>query len=87
MTAQLMDIAMPTSSRIQGSKYPFEAMTVGGPALVESEVVNAQKVASRLQSALAAARKRNPELKDRKFRVRVFKQSDGTDAVGCWRTE
>lgn len=83
---QLLNVALPSVSRSGGSKYPFDQLEVNGPALVETDVVVASKVASRLQSALAAAKKRNPALKDRKFRVRIFKH-EGADAVGVWRTE
>lgn len=82
---QLMKIELPTTNRTVGSKYPFAQLEVGGDALVETEVVNASKTASRLQSALAAAKKRDPELKNRTFRVRIFQQ-EGKDFVGVWRT-
>ena len=86
MSATLMQVEMPAVSRQGGSKYAFDELVVGGPTLVETDVVNASKVASRLQSALAAAKKRNPELKNRTFRVRTF-QKDGVDHVGVWRVE
>lgn len=84
--ATLMQIELPVISRNTGSKYAFADLTVGGPALVEADVVNAAKVSSRLQSALAAARKRDPELAARKFKIRTF-QIEGKDAVGVWRSE
>jgi len=83
---QLINVALPTVTRAAGSKYAFDQLEVNGPALVEVGVVQASKVASRLQSALAAAKKRNPELKARKFKVRVF-MHEGQESVGVWRTE
>lgn len=83
MSLVFADVALPKTSRTVTSKYAFEKLTVGGPALVEGEVLDAQKAASKLTSALVAYRKRTGDKS--KFSVRMFKQADGTDAVGCWK--
>lgn len=84
MSLTLMNIPLPTSSRTsQGSKYDFGALTVGGPALVETNVVKAEQAASRLQSAVVAYRKRTGDKS--KFSTRIFRQEDGTEAVGVWK--
>jgi hypothetical protein len=82
---EFLNIDMPATSRRATSKYDFAALTVGGPAMVDKDVVNSGKAASRLQSALVAAKKRDPQLKDRTFKVRIV-QIDGADAVAVWRT-
>ena len=64
-------------------EYNFGALTVNGPALVETEVVDAAKVSSKLASALVAYRRRTGDKS--KFSIRIFKQADNTDAVGCWK--
>jgi hypothetical protein len=80
-----MTIALPTISRNAGtSKYAFKDLVVGGPALVETDVVNAAKVSSRLQSALAADKKRDESLKAMTFKIRTF-TLEGKDCVGVWR--
>lgn len=84
--ATLMNVSLPTISRTVASKYDFASLEVNGPAMVELGVVTPSKVASRLQSALAAAKKRNPTLAEREFKIRVF-QHEGADAVGVWRTK
>jgi hypothetical protein len=84
MSLSLMSVAIPKTSRTTSSKYAFDQLTVGGAALVESDVVDAKKAASKINSALIAYRKRTGDKS--KFSVRVFKQADGTDAVGAWKT-
>lgn len=84
MSVKLLNVAMPTIFRAGGgSKYDFGSLTVGGPALVEDEVVNVEKVASRLHSALVAYRKRTGDTS--KFSVRTFKNDAGQDCVGAWK--
>jgi hypothetical protein len=83
MTLALENVAIPKTSRTVSSKYAFGQLTVGGPALVEKDVVNVQKATSKLTSALVAYRKRTGDKS--KFSVRGYKQADGTDAVGCWK--
>lgn len=83
--ATFLNIPLPVTVRPTGSKYDFAAMEVGGAGLVETDVVQTGKVAARLQSALAAAKKRNPELATRTFKIRTF-QHEGSAAVGVWRT-
>lgn len=83
MTIQFAAIPVPASTRNVESKYKFEQLTVNGPAMVETEVVDAEKVHSKLTSALVAYRQRTGDKS--KFTVRVFKQADGTDAVGVWK--
>lgn len=84
MSLTLANVALPKTSRTVASKYAFGQLTVGGPALVETEVVDTKKAASKLTSALVAYRKRTGDKS--KFSVRTFTQADGTDAVGCWKT-
>ncbi len=83
--ATFLNIPLPSTVRNNGSKYDFAALEVDGPGLVETDVVQTSKVAARLQSALAAAKKRNPELVGRTFKIRTF-QHEGSAAVGVWRT-
>lgn len=83
MSIQMKAIPVPKTSRTVTSKYDFAALTVGGPALVDSDVVNVAKATSRLTSALVAYRARTGDKS--KFTVRGFKQEDGTDAAGVWK--
>lgn len=83
--ATLVNIPCPAITRRTESKYDFAQLEVGGPGLVETDVIFPAKAASRLQSALAAARKRDPSLKDRKFVIRTT-DLDGLQVVGAWRT-
>lgn len=83
MSLQLQNVEIPKTARTVQSKYNFGALTVGGPALVETEVVDAAKVSSKLASALVAYRRRTGDKS--KFSIRIFKQADNTDAVGCWK--
>ena len=83
MSLQISNISLPTSTRTVSSKYEFDKLVVGGGGLIETEVVDAAKVASKLTSALVAYRKRNPNDK-RKYSVRTFKQADSSDGVGVW---
>ena len=80
----LINVPMPTTARYATSKYDFRSLEVNGPAMVELDVVQPNRVTSRLQSALVAARKRHPELKNRVFKIRAF-DHEGSVAVGCWR--
>lgn len=83
MSLVLQNVALPKTSRTTSSKYNFAGLTVGGPALVETEVVDVKKASSKLASALVAYRKRTGDKS--KFTIRVFPQADGSDAVGCWK--
>lgn len=83
MSLSFANVALPKSARTVESKYAFGALVVGGPALVEAQVVNQTKALSRLTSALVAYRKRTGDKS--KFSVRPLKNADGTDAVGCWK--
>lgn len=76
---------LPTTSRTVESKYAFEKLTVGGPALANTDVVDVKKATSRMTSALAAYRKRTSDKS--RFSVRPYKQEDGSDAVGVWKTK
>lgn len=83
MTVTFETIAMPAATRAGiESKYAFNKLTVGGAALVEHEVVNADKVAARLQSALTAYKKRTGD--NSKFAVRIFEDA-GVQKVGVWK--
>lgn len=84
MSLVLKSVSLPKTSRTVVSKYTFDQLTVGGPALIETDVVDANKSASKISSALVAYRKRTQDKS--KFAVRIFKQEDGTDAVGVWKT-
>lgn len=84
MSITLQNVAIPKTSRVTSSKYAFGQLTVGGPALVENEVINSKKAQSKITSALVAYRNRTGDKS--KFTVRVFKNEDGTDSVGCWKT-
>ena len=83
--ATFINIPLPATVRTSGSKYDFAALEVNGAGLVETDVVQSSKVAARLQSALAATKKRNPELASRTFKIRTF-MHEGSAAVGVWRT-
>lgn len=83
MSLAIVNVAVPRTSRTVESKYDFGSLTVGGPALAETEVINVDKAKSKLTSALVAYRKRSGDKS--KFTVRPFKQADGSDAVGCWK--
>ena len=83
MTLAFANIALPKSARTVESKYKFGELTVGGPALVEAEVVNVEKAKSKLTSALEAYRGRTGDKS--KFSIRAVKNADGSDAVGCWK--
>lgn len=84
MSIELKTIALPKTTRSVTSKYAFGDLTVGGPALVDNEVIDRAKAQSRITSALVAYRARTGDKS--KFSVRTFKQEDGTDAVGVWKT-
>lgn len=83
MAIEMKAIPVPKTSRTVASKYDFGSLTVGGPALVDSEVIDVQKATSRLTSALVAYRGRTGDKS--KFTVRAFKNADGTDAAGVWK--
>jgi hypothetical protein len=72
-------------SRISGrtSKYPFAELKPG-QCFLETDVVDAKKVAARLTSAVGMYRSK-VGADAPKFSVRIRKQDDGTDAVGVWR--
>ena len=82
MSLEFVNIPMPKSARAVESKYKFGDLVVGGPALVEAEVLSVEKAKSKLTSALVAYRGRTGDKS--KFSVRAFKNADGTDAIGCW---
>lgn len=83
MALEFVNIPMPRTTRNVTSKYDFAALTVGGPSLSETAVVNAKKAASKITSALVAYRARSGDKS--KFSVRVYDNADGTQAVGCWK--
>ena len=83
MSLTFVSVPVPKTSRTVESKYDFASLTVGGPALAVTEVVSVDKAMSKLTSALVAYRKRSGD--SSKFTVRPFKNTDGTDAVGCWK--
>ena len=82
MSLAMQTVAIPKTSRTVSSKYKFGDLVVGGPALVETEVVDAKKAKSKITSALVAFRARTGS-KD-KYTVRTFIKEDGTEGVGCW---
>lgn len=81
---QLMTLALPALTRYSasGSQYNFAGLTVGGPALVETNFIDAKKAHSRVSSALTAYKKRSGDKS--RFTVRVAKL-DGADVVGVWK--
>lgn len=81
-----MTLALPPLTRFseKGSQYDFSALTVGGPALVDSDVVDAKKAHSRVSSALTAYRKRSADKS--KFTVRIA-EVDGKQVIGVWKLE
>jgi hypothetical protein len=83
MSIELMNVAIPKTSRTASSKYKFGDLTVGGPAMVESEVVDSKKAQSKMTSALVAYRSRTGDRS--RFSVRTFKAEDGTDRIGVWK--
>lgn len=83
MSIELQNVAIPKTARSVTSKYAFGSLVVGGPALVETEVVNAKKAQSKLTSALVAYRARTGDKS--KFTIRTFTKVDGTEAVGAWK--
>lgn len=83
MSLEFVNVPMPKSARTVESKYKFDQLTVGGPGLVETEVLNVEKSKSKLTSALVAYRGRTGDKS--KFSIRPIKNADGTDAVGCWK--
>ena len=83
MSITLQNVAIPKTSRTVSSKYAFGSLTVGGPALVENEVIDPKKAQSKITSALVAYRNRTGDKS--KFTVRVFKNEDGSDSIGCWK--
>lgn len=85
MSLNLRAISIPKTSRTVASKYNFGALVVGGPALVEDEVVNAKKAQSRMASALVAYRARTGDTS--KFIVRIVKdEATGVESVAVWKT-
>ena len=83
MSIELVQMSIPKTTRAVTSKYPFGSLTVGGPAIIDTEVVDRAKAQSRITSALVAYRARTGDKS--RFSVRTFKQEDGTDAVGVWK--
>lgn len=83
MSLELVNVAIPKTSRTVASKYKFDELTVGGPAMVESEVVDVKKAQSKMTSALVAYRARTGNRA--KYSVRSFKAEDGTDRIGVWK--
>ena len=84
MSIEFKNVPMPSTVRNTTSKYDFAALTVGGPAMLETEVVNVDKAKSKLTSALVAYRGRTKDKS--KFSVRSFKNEAGQDVVGVWKT-
>lgn len=83
MSLAMQTVAIPKTSRTVSSKYQFGSLTVGGVALVETEVVDAKKAKSKITSALVAYRARTGDTS--KFTVRTFIKEDGSEGVGCWK--
>lgn len=83
MALQFVNIPLPKSQRTVTSKYNFGDLKVGGPALSETEVIDAKKASSKITSALVAYRARTGDAG--KFSVRIYNNPDGTQAVGVWR--
>lgn len=84
-TLKVMSLPLPPLTRFSsGSQYSFASLTVGGPALVDTDVENVKKAHSRVSSALTAYRKRSGDRS--KFTVRVT-QVDGKDVIGVWKLE
>lgn len=85
-TLKTMQLALPALTRFsaKGSQYDFPSLVVGGPALVDTDVVDPKKAHSRVSSALTAYRKRSGDTS--KFTVRVTKL-DGKDVIGVWKLE
>lgn len=83
---QTIALALPPLTRFstKGSQYDFAALVVGGPALVDSDVVDAKKAHSRVSSALTAYRKRSGDKS--KFTVRIA-EIDGKQVIGVWKLE
>ncbi len=84
MSLTLKNVDIPKTARTVTSKYNFGDLTVGGPALVDADVINTAKASSRMNSALVAYRSRTGDKS--KFTVRAIKQEDGKDAVAVWKT-
>lgn len=86
--SNLKTISLPlpplTRFSAKGSQYDFASLTVGGPALVDTDVVDGKKAHSRVSSALTAYRKRSGDAG--KYTVRVTKL-DGKDVIGVWKLE
>lgn len=82
----VMNIPLPALTRYsaKGSQYDFAALQVGGPALVDQDVIDPKKAHSRVSSALTAYRKRTGDMS--KFTVRIT-QVDGKDVIGVWKLE
>lgn len=84
MSITLANIPVPKTSRTASSKYKFGDLTVGGPAMVETDVVDTKRAQSKMTSALVAYRSRTGDRS--RFTVRVFKdETDGTDRIGVWK--
>lgn len=81
---KVMNLPLPALTRFssKGSTYDFASLTVNGPALVDSDVIDAKKAHSRVSSALTAYRKRSGD--KGQFTVRVTKL-DGVDVIGVWK--
>lgn len=84
MSIELVNISIPKTSRTVSSKYKFQDLVVGGPAMVETDVIDPKKAQSKMTSALVAYRSRSGDRA--KYSVRTFKAEDGTDRVGVWKT-
>jgi len=85
-TLTTMTLALPPLTRFsaKGSQYNFSGLTVGGAALVDSDVIDAKKSHSRVSSALTAYRKRSGDKS--KFTVRIA-EIDGKQVIGVWKLE
>ena len=83
MSLAMQNVSIPKTSRTVSSKYKFGDLVIGGPALVETDVVDAKKAKSKITSALVAYRARTGDTS--KYTVRTFIKEDGTEGVGCWK--
>lgn len=79
-----MSLPIPTLTRFsaKGSQYDFASLTVGGNALVDTDVTDTAKAHSRVSSALTAYKKRTGDKSV--FTVRVTKVDD-KDVIAVWK--
>lgn len=81
-----MPLPLPRLTRFstKASQYDFTLLTVGGPALVDTDVEDVKKAHSRVSSALTAYRKRSGDTS--KFTVRIT-QLSGKPVIGVWKLQ